>query len=296
MNSFSENHELEKEETVSGWVRILMLIIPYFIVVGFFQFFGALLVGLDYTQEVHKENSYQDFVILVFSNAGTFLILWLFMKYVDKEPFVKLGFQVKERWNDFVLGFLVGMVIMIVGFLFLIIFKEIAVERIHFDIGEMIILFTLFILVSVGEEVLIRGYVLKNFILSFNKYLALILSSILFSIMHGFNPHFDQIAFINLFLVGLVFGISYIYSKNLWLPIGMHLSWNFFQSLVGFNVSGIDKYSLLVISMDEFNRFNGGSFGLEGSYFVTVASITTIIALANYFSKKEKQRGGFSLS
>lgn len=290
MDLSSKNNEIENEETIGGWARILLLVIPYFVVVGFFQYYGALLVGIDYSEEVIKEESYQDLVILLFSNVGTFLILWIFMRYVDKEAFVKLGFQMEGRWNDFVLGFLVGMVIMIVGFLFLIILKEITFEGIHVDIGEMVILFGLFILVSVGEEVLIRGYVLKNFMRSFNKFVALILSSVLFSIMHGFNSHFDFIAFVNLFLVGLVLGISYIYSKNLWLPIGMHLSWNFFQSLVGFNVSGIDKYSLFIISMDEPNRINGGLFGLEGSYFVTFASIMTLFLLANYFSKKENKK------
>ncbi|WP_304517388.1 CPBP family intramembrane glutamic endopeptidase [Cecembia rubra] len=294
MNSLSENLEIDKEEAIRGWLRVLILVIPYIFVVVFFQFFGALLVGIDYTEEVYKEHSYQDFVILVFGNAGTFLILWIFMKYVDKESFVKLGFQVKGRWNDFVLGFLVGMVIMMMGFLILILSKDIAFEKIHMDEQEMAILFALFILVSVGEEVLIRGYVLKNFMLSFNKYFALIVSSLLFSIMHGFNPHFDFIAFVNLFLAGLVLGISYIYSKNLWFPIGMHLSWNFFQSILGFNVSGMDKYSLLVISMDEPNRINGGLFGLEGSYFVTFASIISIFLLANFFSKKEKQQIGMS--
>jgi hypothetical protein len=87
--------------------------------------------------------------------------------------------------------------------------------------------------VAVVEETLFRGYVLKNFMESFNKYAALIISSGLFSSMHYFNLDFDLFSFFSLFLAGILFGISYIYTKNLWFPIALHLSWNLFQALFG---------------------------------------------------------------
>jgi len=73
---------------------------------------------------------------------------------------------------------------------------------------------------------------------SFGKPIALVVSAILFSIMHGQNPAFDYLAFINLFLAGVMLGLPYIFNKNLWFPIALHFSWNFFQSLFGFKVSG----------------------------------------------------------
>ena len=77
---------------------------------------------------------------------------------------------------------------------------------------------------------------------SFNKYKALIISSILFSIMHGLNPNISLFSLFDLFLAGIVLDLSYINTKNLWFPIDMHLSWNLFQTLLGFNVSGQDTY------------------------------------------------------
>ncbi len=85
----------------------------------------------------------------------------------------------------------------------------------------------------------------------------------------------------------MVLGISYVYTKNLWLPIGMHLSWNLFQSLLGFNVSGGDNYSLIVITMKDANRINGGTFGLEGSYYITLAAIILLIGQALYHQRNK---------
>lgn len=37
--------------------------------------------------------SIQDLIVALFDLAGTFLILWIFLKVVDKEKFYKLGFK-----------------------------------------------------------------------------------------------------------------------------------------------------------------------------------------------------------
>jgi hypothetical protein len=69
--------------------------------------------------------------------------------------------------------------------------------------------------------------------------------------------------------------------------IGMHLSWNLFQSLLGFNVNGGDNYSLIVITMKDANRINGGPFGLEGSYYITLAAIILLIGQALYHQRNK---------
>lgn len=130
-----------------------------------------------------------------------------------------------------------------------------------------------------------RGYVLRNLMYSFNKYIALIWSSILFSLMHGFNPNIDTFALIELFLAGILLGQSYIYTKNLWFPIALHFSWNFFQTHFGFNVSGQDTYSLIEFSIVENNLWNGGDFGFEGSWLSIISSIIMIILVERYFKK-----------
>lgn len=122
---------------------------------------------------------------------------------------------------------------------------------------------------------------------SFNKYIALIVSSILFALIHSFNPHIDLFSLFDLFLAGIVLGLSYIYTKNLWFPIALHLSWNLFQTLLGFNVSGKDTYSIIEFGMKERNLMNGGDFGFEGSYLSIIAEVVTIIGIGIYYNRKK---------
>ena len=60
-----------------------------------------------------------------------------------------------------------------------------------------------------------------------------------------------------LFLAGVLLGVSYVYTKNLWFPVALHFSWNFFEALFGFNVSGQDFYSLIDFNITEKNLLNG---------------------------------------
>ena len=277
---------MEAENKHKGWQRILLLIIPYFFIVGFFQFIGTLISGVDVNNFEADRTSIQELIISFLDFLGTFLVLWLFMKFLDKERFIKLGFQIKGRFKEFAIGLGIGILIMSVGYLLLLSLDEITFQKINFDTKETIISILLFIIVAIVEETLLRGYVLRNLMLSFNKYIALIISSILFSLLHGFNPNIDLFALTNLFLAGIFLGLSYIHTKNLWFPIALHLSWNLFQTLFGFNVSGQDTYSIIEFSITDKNLLNGGAFGFEGSIFSVIAMLITIVLIEFYYRKK----------
>ncbi len=277
----------EKEYRIKGWQRILLLILPYLFIVGIFQLIGGLISGVEMTDFEAKQTSIQQLIVSIFDLVGTFLVLWIFMKFVDKENFIELGFQTQNRLKEFSIGILIGLIIMLTGYSLLIHFEEIFFIKVNFDFKELIISIILFTIVAIVEETLFRGYILKNLMCSFNKYIALVISSILFSLMHGFNPNVDLFSLFDLFLAGIVLGLSYIYTKNLWFPIAMHLSWNLFQTLLGFNVSGQDSYSIIEFKTNESNLINGGAFGFEGSYLSIIAEIITIIGIGIYYNRKK---------
>lgn len=267
--------------------RIILFMISFFFIVGIFQYVGSLITGVDFTNLEYVKTSTEKLTTSVFNLVGTFLVIWLFMKFVDKEHFVKLGFQTKNRLKDFFTGITIGLIIMLIAYFLLIYYEEIFFIKTNFDFKELIISILLFTIVAIVEETLFRGYILKNLMSSFNKYIALIVSSILFSLMHGLNPNIDLFSLFDLFLAGIVLGLSYIYTKNLWFPIAMHLSWNLFQTLLGFNVSGQDTYSIIEFKINEGNLINGGAFGFEGSYLSIIAEIITIIGIGIYYNRKK---------
>jgi len=277
------------ENKNNGWQRVLKIIIPYIFIIGFFQFIGMLIMEVDFKNyNPATSTSEQHLIIVFFSLLGTFFLLWLFMKYVDKEKFINLGFHIKNRLKEFNYGIVIGALIMIVGYLLLIIMDQIIFKKLIFNPKEIILSILIYSIVAIVEEVLIRGYVLRNLMISFNRYVALIISSLLFSAMHGFNPNIDLMGIIDLFLGGILLGISYVYTKNLWFPIALHFSWNLFQTFFGFNVSGQDTYSIIEISLPEKNLLNGGDFGFEGSILSIIAQIIFILIILNYFNKRLK--------
>ena len=214
------------------------------------------------------------------------ILLWLFMKFIDKQSLIDLGFKIKGRLKEFNYGIILGFIIMSFAFLFLLVINEIVFVDFSFDLNKVILSIILFAGVSIFEEVIFRGYLLKNLLESFNPYVALFVSATFFSLIHGFNPNVTILGLCNIFLAGFFLGASYVFTKNLWFPIALHFSWNFFQSMFGFKVSGLDSYSIIEFNIPENNMLNGGEFGFESSYLSVIILILSTFIIGKYFKKK----------
>lgn len=274
-------------KNIPGWIRVLILFPLYFIVVGGFQFLSSLVLETSIFNE--KPLLFHIAVSYAFTLAGTTLLLYFLMRVIDLEPFINLGFHTKGRLPDLLIGIIAGFIFMVAGFAILYATGHLSVNKVIFDFADFTLLFLLFVFVAFAEEMLLRGYVLKNLMLSMNKYVALALSSFMFSIMHALNPNFSWLSFLSIFLAGIALGATYIYTKNLWFPIAFHFSWNFFQSIMGFNVSGMDMYSVVetTVSMEN-EKISGGAFGFEGSMLALFFEIVVIVCVVVYYKRKEK--------
>lgn len=265
--------ELNKNQ---GWKNILLFIIPYFIIAGTIGYSGFLIAGLKLNVYASATTK-QSFIITFFELTGTLLTIFLFLKYVNKKSFLSLGFTKLFYKKDIYLGIVVGFLVMFLGFIFLLLLKQIDFLDFNYKPIDIILSIGIFIFVAITEETLCRGFIQGNLMISFNKYFALIISSLLFSLMHAGNDHINLIGFINLFIAGVLLGLPYMLTRNLWFPIALHFSWNFFQgSIFGFNVSGRDFYSLITIKENTATIWNGGLFGFEGSILAILFQIITI--------------------
>ncbi len=260
-----------------GYVRVLRLIIPYFFVVAFFQVVGYMIAGIDVFGGEKGRNDTDFLIVQLFGLIGTVLMLWLFRTRVDQESFKTMGFTRTKIRRDLLIGLAAGSSIVLAGFLVLIQIGEIQFVSFEFSSSELLVGLGLFVVVAVNEELLMRGYVLNNFLLSFNKYAALILTSLVFGLLHFSNPDYSFLGFVNLFLAGIFLGLPYLFNRNLWFPIAAHFSWNFVQgSVLGFDVSGVNVYSMTHQKFTVASIWNGGGFGWEGSLICTILLTVSI--------------------
>ena len=88
-----------------------------------------------------------DTIIQYFDLIGVLLLLWILMRFVDKEPFINLGFSLKGKVNDIILGMTLGLLLMAVGYTILILLGEIKFIGFNYDLKNIILLFLLFIAV-----------------------------------------------------------------------------------------------------------------------------------------------------
>lgn len=276
--------EIVNKGKSQGWKSVLKIIIPYLVIVGIFELIGGLIVGLDSRHmNANSQTSAQLFVTCFMGMVGTIAVVWLFTTKVDKKSFANISFDKTNMVKDIVLGLAMGFVIILSGFSILVLTHQLQFIDIKFNALNLLYSVGIFVFVAVSEEVFTRGYILRNLAFSFNKYMALVVSALIFSLMHLANPNANLVGLSIIFLSGLVLGLPYLYTKNLWFPIALHFSWNFFQGpIFGFNVSGLNFYKLIETKYATANNWNGGEFGFEGSIvavFFLLCALTAIYFL-----------------
>lgn len=217
-------------------------------------------------------------------------ITWLARRYLDKRPFVSLGLRRPAAVQDYVAGFLVAGIIM--GAIYL---AEWALGWLKFEgfawetdslstiANALVIWAVIFVLGAWQEELLARGYWLQNMAEGVNLPFGLLLSSILFGLMHGDNPSVSIIAVALLMAAGVFLAYGYVLTKQLWLGMGLHMGWNYFEgNIFGFQVSGLDTFRLIHQSVRGPDWITGGLFGPEAGVIVLPAMLLGVILIYLY--------------
>lgn len=269
-----------KNKTYSskGWKNVLLIIVPYLVVEGIFQFAALRVAGLDFSSEVLTADRHF-FIIAFFDFFAVSALVSVFTVYIVKQKFISVGLRPGHILKDTLIGLAAGFIMMLTALLMLVQTGQVEVITLDRNAADGLWIFGTFVLVGISEELLLRGYVLNNLLLSFHRYTALLISSAIFAVMHMANPNLDVPGFLGLFCAGLLLGYAYIVTKNLWLPVALHFSWNFFQSFFGFNVSGNDFYSFVITAYPVPTIWNGGDFGFEASVLSLIFQPLTIAAL-----------------
>lgn len=205
---------------------------------------------------------------------ATTVLLPLGRRFVDKRSAVSLGLQFDGvAVGDLVFGWLLSGVMAALFFLTLLLVGGVTVSGFVWDGGAIVVplllSFFLYILVGWWEELFFRGYVFDNLKSGLGLMVAVAVSCVIYGLLHATNPSATVLS--TVIIVG--FGFLRIYglltTRQLWLSMGMHMGWNFFQGPVfGFAASGRGSFKLLTLELEGAGWLTGGEFGPEGSILV----------------------------
>jgi len=198
-------------------------------------------------------------------------VIWFVHRVIFRRDDKELGFNSKGLLSQFGIGTLLGAVLVLVGFFLLLLTDQVDVTGTNPNLYLLIGFLVMFIFQSFGEEILFRSYLIPTIENRLGTWAALIISSILFALLHIGNVGIGWIGSVNLIVGGGLMGLLFLRYRNIWAPTGFHFAWNYVQSSVlGFEVSGVKTYSYWQMKDKGIDLWTGGDFGYEGSLIAVI--------------------------
>lgn len=272
----------------TGWRLLLFLALLFLLFTLFAVPLAPLLppAGAETPQAVRTSLLLDGYLLIPLLLAS-----WLMARYIDHRPFASLGLDLKGPWaREFLIGALIGLSM---GGAYLAI--GLLAGAVELGCGQasggLAVIVVGLLLAALFEETLFHGYAFQTLIEGLGPYTALFLVSVVFSLFHRANPGFSLLSSINIGLAGLLLGVGLLRTRALSLPIGVHFSWNLFQVLFSFPVSG------LPLGGGPFQAepggpelLSGGPFGPEGSIITTAVFSLALVFIALYRGIRPSER------
>jgi membrane protease YdiL (CAAX protease family) len=223
--------------------------------------------------------------------------VWLAGRWLDRRPFADFGFHISRAWLiQLGFGAALGAFLMAAVFLVEWALGYIQITQFGFTVEPgtslivgLLVMFMHYIGISFTEEILTRGYILRNLLEAFagpNKNvstgLAVFVSSIIFALPHAGNPNASLVSTLLLILFGVMCAVGVILTGELAISLGLHLTWNFFQGNVfGFPVSGWELRGGTLIQLQQRGPewFTGGAFGPEAGAVGLIVMLLGVLCI-----------------
>jgi len=192
-----------------------------------------------------------------------------FVRAIEKRPVTELSTSGALR--ELGLGVLVGtgLFTAVIALLWLLGYYTVTGSNSLANVWPML---TLAATTAVFEELLFRGILFRIIEEPLGTWLALAFSALLFGILHLGNPNATLWAATAIAIeAGIMLAAGYMFTRRLWLVIGIHFAWNFVQGgIFGVAVSGNEGAGVLQSSLSGPVLLSGGAFGAEGSIFAVM--------------------------
>ncbi len=189
-----------------------------------------------------------------------------------RRPMSELLGRLDWNWpRQFVLGGALGAALMVVPALFLWAIGQVTWRWNGMTLAALGSVIVLYVAVAVAEELIFRGFVFQRLLDGIGEWPAQLIMAAYFVLVHSTALHaaygLKYLAGTNIFLASIVFGLAYLRTRSLAMPLGIHFAANMTQGgILGFGVSGNEEPGLLRPLLGSGpDWLTGGKFGLEAS-------------------------------
>lgn len=269
----------------AGW-RLLLHTILFVLVSSV-----SLLILLNLELPIIGESIELDVPSRFVDLLNVLLATWIARRLLDRRSFTSLGLRLsRQSMMDVLAGITIAGAMMGAIFLIELALGWTTVDRWAWQVepANRVLLnmsfgFLVFLFVGFSEEILSRGYHLQNLKDGLNLGWALVISSSIFALLHTANPNSSWLSALGILLAGLFLAYGWVRTGQLWLSIGLHIGWNFFEGNVfGFPVSGLNTYRLIHHSPIGPEIMTGGAFGPEAGLILLPGMALGILLIYRY--------------
>lgn len=236
--------------------RILMATVGLVGVVVIIQF-GANVLHV-------KSDSPIGVLVALLIIAAVVTIYHLYVRVIEKRKVAEFGRR--GALPEFVWGWVAGVLLFSSTMLVL---WWLDVARIMPGAGWMALGYSCIgaLTAAVFEETLIRGVLFRIIEESLGSWIALAISAVVFGALHLANSGATFTSAVPIALeAGVLLGAVYMYTRRLWMAIGLHAAWNFTEGGVfGASVSGGHSQGVLASHFIGPELLTDGKFGPEAS-------------------------------
>jgi membrane protease YdiL (CAAX protease family) len=141
------------------------------------------------------------------------------------------------------------------------------------------------------EELFVRGVVFRLLSEWAGTWIALAVSAAIFGALHAFNHGATWISSTAIALeAGVLLAAAYVAAGNLWVPIGLHIAWNFCEGpLYGTTISGGSvAHTIFRAHLTGPSLLTGGAFGPEAGLPAVLTCLVAAAVLLAYARAKNR--------
>jgi len=261
-------------------VSVVVLVALLFLAFGLVAAVLTIAVGEDRSDDL-LDGAFG----LVVPFALAVFLLWLWVRFYERRPFVTVGFALPGALTRYLTGLVIGLVMIssLVGLMALAGGIEIGPPAEYpvgsAALGAVLSLLLCYVVQGGAEEIVFRGWFMQVVGRRYKPIVGVIASIVVFGAAHAPTT---PLSIFNLILFGLFLAVWALRDGSIWAICGWHSAWNWSLSNVfGLTVTRTEPIGGVVFNLRATGAdwLTGGEYGPEASLMCTVVSAIGLAVL-----------------